>query len=218
MLKMKLLEPFDKLPYFTINGFRQLSESGVSPQRARETLSRWSRAGHIIPLKRGVYMSRRYYESHSSDADFAPAVSAILFPFSYVSLEYVLQRVGVLTEVTYPVTGITMKNTRTIESQVGTFVYRHIKPPLYTGYKNEQYYGITFYRASTAKALFDYLYFRPLLRQDRIRELNLAEDLRFNLGDFTQEMIDEFERYIHLSSSEKMSYIFDNIRNHVWRH
>jgi hypothetical protein len=191
--------------------------SGKDPQRARELLHRWSRAGHIIPLKRGVYMTHRFYEAHRTDANFAPAISAILIPLSYVSLEYVLQRAGILTEATYPITAITTKNTGTIQNQTGTFVYRHIKPPLYTGYHQERYYGVIFYRASVAKALFDYLYLRPLPRQLRTRDIDLAEDLRLNLEDFSLDAIEELEAYIQLSASEKMNYILDNLRRNVWR-
>jgi hypothetical protein len=218
-MKLDLLEPFDRVPYFTINGFRQMMGSDMDdPARARECLHRWKQAGHIILLKRGIYMTRRFFETHRADADFAPSISAVLLPISYVSLEYILQRGGVLTEATYPVTAVTVKNTRTIQNPVGTFVYRHIKPALYVGFQLESYYGIIFHTASLAKALFDYLYLRPLPRQMRKRDLDLAEDLRLNLGDFSLEMIDEFEGYVGLSASEKMEYILTNLRRNVWQH
>src|SRR4030042_1907913 len=93
---------------------------------------------------------------------FEPAVSTILLPHSYLSLEYVLQQRGILTEITYPVTAITIKNTRTILNSLGTFVYRHIQPHLYFGFQIMESYGVPYAQASTAKALFDYLYLRPL--------------------------------------------------------
>jgi predicted transcriptional regulator of viral defense system len=218
VMKLDLLSPFEELPYFTIAGFRQLLEDGETlDQRAREMLSRWKRAGHILSLKRGVYMTRRFYELHRSDPDFAPAVSAILVPQSYVSLEYVLQQAGILTEATYPVTAVTAKNARTIENSLGTFVYRHMKRSLYTGFSQQEYYGVILHRASVAKALFDILYLRPLPRSFRSDDLDLAEDLRLNLDEFSPGDINDFKRHVEISDSEKMNFILDNLRRTVWQ-
>ena len=107
----------------------------VDDAHARIALYRWVKAGHLIALKKGVYMHRRFYERHRQEAAFSPVVSAILLPQSYLSLEYVLQQHGILTEITYPVTAITIKNTRTITNSLGTFVYRHIQPGLYQGFQ-----------------------------------------------------------------------------------
>lgn len=217
-MKLDLLKPFEQLPYFTIAGFKQILNGDERvDQRARELLSRWKRAGHILSLKRGVYMTRRFYELHRSDAEFAPAVSAVLVPQSYLSLEYVLQQAGILTEATYPVTAVTAKNTRTIENSLGTFIYRHIKASLYTGFSQGEYYGVIYFRASVAKALFDYLYLRPLPRSLRSRDLTLAEDLRLNLEDFSRQDRNQFASYMDSSDSEKMNFILENLRRTTWR-
>lgn len=44
----------------------------------------------------GVYMTRRFYELHGPDSDFAPMVCSTLIPQSYLSLEYILQRRAIL--------------------------------------------------------------------------------------------------------------------------
>jgi predicted transcriptional regulator of viral defense system len=217
-MKLDLLQPFEQLPYFTIAGFRQLlRDDGNNDQRARELLSRWGQKGYVLPLKRGVYMTRRFYELHRGEPDFSPAVSAILQPQSYVSLEFVLQRAGVLTEATYPVTAVTTKNTRTIENELGTFVFRHIRVPLYDGFKQRIYHGMFYFIASSAKALFDYFYLRPLPRAFRNRHLDLAEELRLNLDSFVANEQAEFAGFVGRSASEKMHFILDNLRRTVWR-
>ena len=162
-------------------------------------------------------MSRRFFEAHQGDVGFTPAISAILLPVSYVSLEFVLQKEGILTEATYPVTAVTPKNTRTFQNPAGTFVYRHIKRPLYTGFHQERYYGIIYHIASVAKSLFDFLYLRPLPRVIRTRDYNLADDLRLNLDEFPPEAITEFQEYVNKSHSEKMEYILNNLRKNVWQ-
>ncbi len=192
-MKTDRLEPLEKIPYFTIAGFKQvLNADEPDTQRVREMLSRWAKRGHVIRLKKGVYMTRRFYELYRNHASFTPAVSAIILPQSYVSLECVLQRAGVMTEVTYPLSAVTLKNTRTIENSLGTFSYRHIKSPLYTGFCQETFFGAIFHQASVAKALFDFLYLRPLPQRLRTHKRNMVEDLRLNLDELSSEARDEF--------------------------
>ena len=169
-MKTDLLHPFENVPYFTIEGFKQ-STGMEAPHTVRVLLHRWSQAGHLLALKKGVYMTQRFYEQHRQDNDFSAAVSAILLPQSYVSLEFVLQKNNLLTEVTYPVTCVTNQNTRSIANPVGTFWYRHVRPDLYTGFSIAEYLGIRYGRASLAKALFDYLYLRPISRELSVCEI-----------------------------------------------
>jgi predicted transcriptional regulator of viral defense system len=222
-MRYKILSAFERLPYFTIEGFRQIAGGDVvDDAHARTALYRWVKAGHLIALKRGVYMHRRFYELHRQDAAFAPAVSAILLPQSYLSLEYVLQQHGILTEITYPVTAITIKNTRTILNSLGTFVYRHIQPDLYFGFQIMETYGVPYAEAPAAKALFDYLYLRPLPADLEPQLYNLAEELRLNLDEFTREQREEFSGYVLKSEAirkggAKMRRILNNLEVHVWR-
>ncbi len=217
-MKQDLLRSLENLPYFTITGFRQLlGEADHSDPYARDLLYRWQPAGRILALKRGVYMTTRFYERHRSHADFSLAISAILLPLSYVSLEYILQRQGILSEATYPVTAVTFKNTRTYMNSAGTFVYRHIQKSFYMGFQQRSFAGIFFYQASTAKALFDYFYLRPLDRSLRSKTLDLAEDLRLNLDEIEPETRQEFEGYVQHSASAKMTYILNNLRRTAWR-
>jgi len=215
-MRHTILSAFERLPYFTIEGFRQAAGEAISDDaHARTALYRWAKAGHIIQLKKGLYMHRRFLEQHRREAEFSLLVSAILLPQSYLSLEYVLQEHGVLTEVTYPVTAITPKNTRTIINSLGTFVYRHIRPNLYLGFQNSEAFGVPIAQASLAKALFDYLYLRPLA--SIARRYDLAEELRLNLDEFTQAERDEFAGYVTASSLSKMELILHNLENGVWR-
>jgi predicted transcriptional regulator of viral defense system len=217
-MKVDRLKSFENIPFFTIVGFKQVLNADESDtQRIREMLSRWVRKGHIIRLKKGVFMTRRFYERHQHHASFRPAVSSIILPQSYVSLEYILQRTGVLTEVTYPLTAITSKNTRTIENTLGTFSYRHIKLPLYKGFDQENFYGVLINQASIAKALFDFLYLRPLPRNLRKSNISIADELRLNLEELSSEVKNEFDDFVNCCGSKKMMFIRENLRKTIWQ-
>lgn len=216
-MKTDILDSLTALPYFTIESVKQVWP-GAGPKDAtlRTALYRWMKRRQIIQLKKGVYMTRSFYEQHRAEPDFSPAVSAILAPQSYVSLEFVLQRHSVLTEVTYPVTCVTIKNTRVIENDLGTFSYRHIKPALYRGYTIHTYHGILFALATKAKALFDALYLRPLPRGIASSGFNLAEVLRLNLDEFSPADVAKFAGYTAESQSPKMDAILKNLRKTTW--
>lgn len=217
-MKNALLSPLNSLPYFTIEAVRQLLDNeSVAPGTVQTALYRWMKAGQIIQLKKGLYMTRRFYELHRADADFAPAVSAILIPQSYLSMEYILQRNAILSEVTYPISAITLKQTRVFENKLGTFTYRNIKAELYSGFKTSEYMGIPINQASLAKALFDYLYLRSW-NNGRSIKYDLAEELRLNLEEFSEKDQAEFIEFVEMSKSKKMDRILKNLRKNIWPH
>lgn len=162
-------------------------------------------------------MHRHFYDRHSQEPAFMAMVSAILTPLSYLSLEYVLQLHGVLTEVTYPITAVTIKNTHTISNPLGDFVYRHLKPDFYRGYSISEIFGISYAIATPAKALFDYLYLRPLPIFFDPAAFDLAEELRLNISSFTQPERHEFREYVIASEKAKMIRILQNLENTVWQ-
>jgi len=218
-MKTTILSALDSFPYFTIEAVKQLlGDESAAAGTIQTALYRWMKAGQVIQLKKGVYMTLRFFERHRADADFAPMVSVILIPQSYLSLEYILQRNGVLTEITYPVSAVTRKQTRVFENQLGTFTYRNIKADLYEGFTFAEYQGIPFARATAAKALFDFFYFRPWKFNHLPDDFSLAEELRLNLEDFSETDRDEFARFVELSKSRKMDRILSSLRKTVWRH
>jgi len=217
-MRSTILWPFENLPYFTVEGFLQISGEAVAgASHARVALHRWAKAGHILPLKKGIYMHRRFYERHRQEAAFSLVVSAILLPQSYLSLEYVLQQHSILTEITYPVTAVTPKNTRLITNSLGTFSFRHLRLDLYYGFQFAEAYGVPYAQALLPKALFDYLYLRPMPVSSSYRRFNLAEELRLNLDEFTQTERAEFSGYVVASGGNKMHLILKNLESNVWR-
>lgn len=213
-MKTHSLAPLDPLPYFSLEAVKQLiGGEGAAPGTIPTAVYRWMKAGRIIQLKRGLYMSRRFFELHRSDPGFSPAVSAIISPQSYISLEFILQRAGILTEVTYPVTAVTPKNAHVIENTLGTFSYRHIKSSLYSGFTITDYYGIQVAQATPAKALFDFLYLRPWVGDIP----NLAEELRLNLDELSPNEQEQFTGYVLMAGSKKMESILADLRKTIWQ-
>lgn len=105
---------------------------------------------------------------------------------------------------------------------LGSFSYRHIQPDLYWGFQLKQAYGVTYAEASVAKALFDYLYLRPLPADVSPQHYDLAEELRLNLDEFTAAERHTFADIVSKSDSirkggAKMRRILSNLEAHIWR-
>lgn len=213
-MKSKILTKLSTLPYFTVKAIEQLNE--CSPQTARQLVSRWEQKKRIIRLKQGYYMTHEFYLTHKDQIGFIGMVNAIIQPFSYLSLEYVLQTYDVLTEAVFAMTAVTTKNSQTIDNAFGSFSYRHLKPDLFIGFNELNYLDISYRVATKSKALFDYFYFRPTPALITHKKLNLAEELRLKIENWTIAEKEEFTLYIHQAKSPKMTSIYKNLQRHAW--
>jgi len=122
----------------------------------RNQLNRWKQKKFVIKLKRGVYML------NVNDRKITPSRNFIanqLYVPSYVSLEYALNFYGLIPERTVDITSITTKKTMTIKNEIGSFIYQHVKPEAFRGFKmaNDSS-GLTFFIAEPEKAVVDLLY------------------------------------------------------------
>jgi len=164
------------------------------------------KSGELVSLKKGLYITPSYLSLQRGKVE--EYIANFLYYPSYLSLEYVLQKEGMIPEAVYAYTSITPKSTRQFSNSLGNFIYRHLKPQLFTGYINVRFsdnYRINF--AKKAKALFDFLYLRPLGRSIETVSLALFKDLRINWDNFTKEDVIEFGKYVTLSRSAKMTVI-----------
>ena len=210
----KIADKLAGLPYFGVSSVAQLLD--IENEVAGQLLSRWVKNGKVIRIKRGIYMSREYYDRHLNEWEFLGLLSSIINPNSYLSKEYLLQKYGVMTESVMVVTAVTTKNTSKVASKQGSFLYYHIKPELFGGYAEKVVGGVRVKEATVGKALFDYLYFRPHGWAYGDKNYDLVEDLRLNLDDFEEKDRLDFMNWVNKSKSKKMSDALANIRRKIW--
>lgn len=160
------------------------------------------KSGYLLSLKKGLYTTNAYIKNQSPQA--REYLANVVYYPSYLSLEYVLQKEGLIPEAVYTYTSITLKPTQTFTNTIGTFMYRTIKQQLFTGYQSTLYTGQYQIKIATkAKALFDVLYLKPLPSTVAGKKRELI-DLRINWSTVTQEDMMEFNKYVKLSQSPKM--------------
>lgn len=168
------------LPVFTVV---QAAQSAIQ-------LARWTKAGKLIRLKRGIYQFTDRQVDEFSLANF-------LYPPSYISLETVLNNLGLIPDVSANVTSVSPITTKTIKTVKGTFIYSKIGQGLYFGWqKIKDGSGIYYQIALPEKALLDWIYLRKIK--------NLVE-FRLNLDNLNKQRLKKFSQ-VYPNWVRKMIY------------
>jgi len=124
------MEKINKIPkgYFSFADLRKIS--ALDDGSLRVAVSRLLKSGKIISLVKGIYsadLSKVSLERFAVE-NYAP---------SYLSFEWALGRFDILSQKTYGLTLATTRQTKKISAPAGVIIYRHVKPELFWGYKNE---------------------------------------------------------------------------------
>jgi predicted transcriptional regulator of viral defense system len=204
-LSKAILLNVDTLPYFSVDNLKILD---VALYHLRIVLSRLEKAGKIIRLKKGLYVSARYIDATKSKGmltAYTEFVSNKIYAPCYLSLEYVLHESNVLTDVPTNYTLVTRNKTYTVTNKVGVFVYHNIKDSLFCGYGVEKKDGYLYHKADRVKALFDFLYFRKNIIINR----QTVEELRLNLEVYGKNELRSLYKYADIERSAKMRKIFN---------
>lgn len=107
---------------FNVQSLRMFTRCENS-QKLTKSLHYYVKEGKILNPRRGIYTKAKYNETEMACSLFRPA---------YISLEYVLQRAGVVFQFDDTVTCISYLN-RTVEIDNKTYQFRIINPELWIG-------------------------------------------------------------------------------------
>lgn len=131
---------------FNIQSLRMLTECGNS-QKLTQSLHYYVKEGKIRNPRRGIYTKSTYDEQEMACSIFRPA---------YISLEYVLQRAGVVFQYDDAITCVSYLN-RTVNIDDKTYQFRIINPELWIGMEGiEQHDNILI--ATPERAFLDMVY------------------------------------------------------------
>ncbi|MFA5845108.1 MAG: hypothetical protein WC971_09810 [Coriobacteriia bacterium] len=118
-------------------------------------LSRWTKAGRLVQLRRGLYALAEPYARRRTDVF---AVANLLVQPSYVSLQSALAYHGLIPDVVQAVTSVTTGRPQERDTPLGRFQYRHVKPAWLWGASVEAVGGDNALLAMSEKALLDLAY------------------------------------------------------------
>jgi predicted transcriptional regulator of viral defense system len=189
----QLLEIVGDEPVF---GSALLLAGDVDAANVRRQLSRWTAAGWLYQLRRGVYALAPPYQRHKPH----PFVIAnALVRASYVSLQSALAYEGMIPEYTPVTTSVTTGRPGLWRTPLGDFAYRHIKTSWLHGYRRIEVAARQHaWVARPEKALLDLVY------------LQTAGDAPAYLAELRLQAMervdwDQLERLAEASGSAKLA-------------
>jgi predicted transcriptional regulator of viral defense system len=144
----------------------------VNPIHVRRQLSRWTKAGRLYQLRRGLYALAPPFQKIKPH----PFVIANrMVRGSYVSLQSALAHYGLIPEHVPIIISVTTARPARWETPLGSYEFRHIKADLLRGYRLvELSEGQQAFVATPEKALLDLVYLQPGGdKPDYLRELRL---------------------------------------------
>jgi len=198
--EMKYINLIENKPYLTKQELGLLLEK--SGKNLDKKILNLIKKEDLISLKKGLYVSKNYLVKKPSS--YEEYIANMIYYPSYLSSEYVLAKNGIIPENVYVFTSVSLRRTRFFENKLGNFSYQKIKETFFTGYNRKDFFGnLKINIASTAKALFDFFYFKPLDSYE-----NDIANVRINWHMLRKEDINEFLGYVKLSDSPKMRRTF----------
>jgi predicted transcriptional regulator of viral defense system len=190
------------LPYFTIDDLASIETDRIY---LKILLSRYAKAGKLIRLKKGFYVSREYLKNLSGQRKdhYVEFVANLLCLPSYLSLDYVLYQHGILTEIPANFTSIAKEKTVSFSNPLGNFFYHKIKERLFCGFETQKAGDLAVSKATKAKAVFDFLY----LRKNHLPDKAAVKELRLNVFPLNNKDKKEIRHYAEIDGSKKMKEI-----------
>lgn len=192
-----------------------LMAGDVDPANLQKQLSRWTDAGKLDQLRRGLYVVGEPYRT--SDPHPFLIANQMVSP-SYISLQSALSYYEIIPEAVFETTSVTSRRRTTAhETKFGTYTYQVVQKSLFTGFSLvEVTSGQFVYLARPEKALLDLIYLTPqgdqMLFLESLRLQNTEQiDIAW-MQDFTQsigknKLMTGVENLSRLIKSEVYTYL-----------
>ncbi len=161
----------------------------------RQNLHEWQKKGYIKKVVKGYYV---FSELEITDSILFTIANEIYKP-SYISFESALSYYHFIPEIIHGITSVNSKDTYKFKTYLGNFIYKKIKPELMFGYKLVKYSNHVFKIAEAEKAILDFFYIKPHLKDSED-----FEELRIDRESF-------FEK-VNLKKLKKYTEAFKNKR------
>jgi predicted transcriptional regulator of viral defense system len=172
-----------------------LLAGAVDSKDVRRQLSRWTKAGRLCQLRRGLYALAPPFQKVKPHPF---VVANRMMRSSYVSLQSALGYYGLIPDVVPVTTSITTDRPGQWQTPLGVYTFRHIKIERFVGYRlvdlgdNQQAFV-----ASPEKALLDLVHLQPGGDSaEYLQELRLQGMERLDL--------EELQHQAELTSSQKL--------------
>ena len=182
---LEFQQTFSFLPIISVAEIRQWF-----PNYDVNALTRWQQKGYLEKVRNGYY--RLTHQPIQGEQDLYFIANRIYQP-SYISLYSALRWYDWIPEGVFITTSVSTRKTKQFKTKHSLFTYQRIQPRLFFGYRLLSIGAFRFKIATPEKALLDFLYFHPNLKE----EPDFSE-LRLNIFEI-KEQIDPYLLAAYLS-------------------
>jgi predicted transcriptional regulator of viral defense system len=189
--------------------FRVISLSDIRkqfPDFDSRRLVEWQKKGYITRITNKWYV---FNETPRDELLLYRISNCISYP-SYVSLETAMSYYGMIPEAVFSFQGITTQKTKTCETTVGTFIFKHVKHSLYFGYTILHFDNIPVMIADKEKALIDFCYLHPEIRTE-----NDFEELRLNQDRLSDIDWDKMYMYLAVINNKALNKRIQTLKERI---
>jgi predicted transcriptional regulator of viral defense system len=191
---MKYIDLRQNLADFVIFSLSDIRK--IEPGFHRTRLSEWQNKGYIKKIIKEYYI----FSDTEINEKVLFLIAQNIYRPSYVSLESALSYHGLIPEGVFSVTSVTSKKSQNLETAVGNFIYKSVKPELMFGYELIESVVGKIKMADPEKAILDYLY----LNSD-MKEESDFEEWRLNLQILRDNWDqDRYERYLRIFDNKAL--------------
>lgn len=171
----------------------------INPDIVRLQLTRWTNNGRVYQLRRGLYAIAPPYQKVKPHPFL---IANHMQRASYVSGQSALAFYGLIPDIVHITLSATTGRPERLETPLGVFEFRHVKPELLRGYRMTALHGPKLFEqqalvATPEKALLDLVYLQHGGDQPAyLRELRLQ--------NLEQLDLDELRRQAEIFNSPKL--------------
>ncbi len=207
MQKMSVIKEIREHISGEIFSYLQLMEALNQYKKPRDVVTRLTRNGDIVRIKKGLYV---FGEIWRKENIYPEQIANLIYGPSCVSLEYVLSNAGIIPEKVKTITSVTTGRSRTFRTPVGLFSYSQISRERFSpGIKIERYNGVSYMIAEPLKALIDKIWldrrFHPTSPSSY--STYLFDDLRVDEDSLKKILMpDKLEFYNKVYASRKINW------------
>jgi predicted transcriptional regulator of viral defense system len=181
------------------------------PRYDCNALTRWQKAGYIQKIRNGFYHFGGQAALSNEQCYF---IANRIYQPSYISLQSALSWHGLIPEGVFTTTSVTTQKRLFLDTAIGTFSYKSIKPECFFGYQLEQIGKVYFKIADPEKALIDLLYCYPDIKQE-----HQIAALRLNFFECKDKVTSErLQEYIALIGSKALTKRVDLLIKYLKSH
>ena len=162
----------------------------INPDSVRLQLTRWTKSGRVYQLRRSLYAIAPPYQKVKPHPFL---IANRMQRASYISGQSALAFYGLIPDTVQATLSVTAGRPERLETPLGVFEFRHVKPELLRGYHMTALHGpkIPEQQALVAmpeKALLDLVYLQPGGDQPAyLRELRLQNLERLDLDELRRQ-------------------------------